>query len=177
MRLLSLLILCTSLTFSQTAPKFAKYDVSDSGFKIYLPANPDPVDVTYSPDSSKVYTIECIDSTTGTYFHFGAICINLKGINDANTDDELLINYMNYLKEAFIIKEAAGYGKGHTLENYPTVKGVIDYWKDEEGDQWQLAGWVSESSLAVMFMYGPKEYPNDNVWQIFKKGIRFPENK
>ncbi|TND08737.1 MAG: hypothetical protein FD123_1953 [Bacteroidetes bacterium] len=156
------------------APKFTKYDIKDSGCRIYLPGKPDPVDMSYSPDSSKVYTIESLDSTYGTYFHFGTIVVRLKEGDLVGTEEDMLTGYMDYLKDAFKIKKAVGYGKGHALSTHPTAKGVIDFWEDEDGDQWSVAGWAAESTIFVMFIYGNKEFPNQSVKEVFFKGARFP---
>lgn len=170
-----LLLFVGSSAFSQNSLRFTKYDVGTSGCKLYLPDTPDPVDLSYSPDSSKVYTIEALDSTTNAYYHFGAIVVDLKG--GALADDEkedMIISYMDYLKTAFNIESSAGYGKGHTLTTHETAKGVLDYWVDKDGDHWKVMGWAAEQYIIVQFVYGPRDYPNTNVLDIFFKGIRFP---
>lgn len=157
-----------------TAPKFARYNISDSGCKIFLPAKPDPVTMDYSPDTSKVYTIECLDSTYKSFFHFGSIVVDLKDTLKDGEVEDMLIAYLDYLKTAFNITEAAGYGKGHTLSTHPSAKGVIDFWKDKDGDEWSIKAWGDRHILFVMFIYGPKEYPNYNVKEVFFNGARFP---
>ncbi|MCX6181515.1 MAG: hypothetical protein NT150_06280 [Bacteroidetes bacterium] len=137
-----------------------------------MPAEPDPVDLSYSPDSARVYTIEALDSSTGMYFHFGAIVVEDVDLGDSK--EEMVIAYMDYLKTAFNVKTAAGYGKGHTLSTHASAVGVLDYWEDADGDQWKVKGWADSKSIVVMFVYGPKEYPNLNVTDIFFNGIRFP---
>lgn len=167
----------TGFTLLPQAPRFNKVDVGDSGCKVYIPGKPDPVKLEYSPDSSKVYTIETLDSTYGAYFHMGAIVVRLKDVDLKDQGEEMLISYLDYLKEAFKIKKAIGYGKGHTLSTHPTAKGVIDYWEDADGDQWAVKGWAAESTIFVMFIYGPKEFPNNNVKNVFFDGARFPGDK
>ncbi len=170
---LLLLVLATASIQSQTAPRFVKTAVADSGCKIYLPGTADPVNISYTPDSSIVYTIEALDSTSETYFHFGSIVINLNDVDLTGQEEEMLISYMDYLKTAFQIEKSVGYGKGHTLTSHPSAKGVIDYWQDAGGDQWVVKGWAAESTIFVMFVYGPSEYPNSNVVDVFFNGARF----
>lgn len=171
---LALLVFTGFTTFTQ-APRFKKVAVSDSGCSIYIPGNPDPVTMEYSPDSSKVYTIETLDSTYKSYFHMGAIVVRLKdAILKPEESEDMLVSYMDYLKTAFNIKKSVGYGKGHTLSTHPTAKGVIDYWEDADGDQWTVKGWAAESTMFIMFIYGPTEYPNYNVQSMFFEGARFP---
>lgn len=167
------LLAAVSAVFSQNAPRFIKTDVADSGCKIYLPGKADPVDVSYSPDSSIVYTIETLDTTAGAYYHFGSIVVNLNGVDLTGQEEDMLIAYMDYLKDAFKIESSVGYGKGHTLSTHATAKGVLDYWEDADGDNWVVKGWAAESTLFVMFIYGPDDYPNQNVVDIFFKGARF----
>jgi hypothetical protein len=170
----SILVLLFSLCANaQTAPRFVKTEIGNSGAKLYLPGKPDPVNLSYSPDSSAVYTIETIDSSSGAYYHFGSLVVNLKDVDLAGMEEEMLVNYLDYLKTAFNIKSAAGYGKGHTLDSHPTAKGVLDYWVDEENTHWIVKGWAAESTLFVMFIYGPEDYPNPNIVEIFFKGARF----
>lgn len=171
--LMLLFAICSWSAAQSTAPRFVKTPISDSGCHLYLPGTPDPIDISYSPDSSVVYTIETIDSTTGAYFHFGAVLVNLNGIDLAGMEEDMLVNYLDYLKTAFHIEEAVGYGKGHTLSTHPSAKGVLDYWKDVDGDEWVVKAWAAESTIFVMFVYGPKEYPNSNIIDIFFKGARF----
>jgi hypothetical protein len=166
------LLLAATIAFSQTAPRFKKYDVSDSKFSLYLPAIPGAVSLEYSPDSAKVYTLDALDSTYGAYFHFGAIVV--EDLATGDNKEDLLISYMDYLKTSFNIVSAAGYGKGHTLTTHPSAMGVLDYWEDKDGDQWKVKGWIDSKSIVFMFIYGSKEYPNYNVAEIFFNGIRFP---
>lgn len=162
--------------FSQRSPRIAKYEVGKSGFHIYLPAKPDPVSTEYSPDSSRIYTIECADTTTINYHHFGAIVVDLNQAIGKATE-ELTIAYLDYLKSTFSITSATGYGKGHELSTHPSAKGIIDHWKDESGDEWQVVAWYAEQYIVVQFVYGSEELKNPNQWELFKKGIRFPGDK
>lgn len=161
---------------SQTTPKFSKYNIGESGFKIYLPAKPDPATMQYSPDSSKLYTIECIDSSTKNHFHFGAIVVDLnKEIGAVN--EELTLAYLDYLKNSIRIHSTAGYGKGQTLTTHITAQGIMDYWKDETGNQWQIVAWYAEHYIVVQFVYGTEETLNVGQWELFKNGIRFPGDR
>lgn len=96
---------------AQTAPRFIKTPIGNSGCSLYLPGKPDPLDVSKSPD--------------------------------------------------------------HTLSTHPSAKGVLDYWKDATGDEWVVKGWAAESTLFVMFVYGPEAYPNYIIVDTFFKGARF----
>lgn len=162
--------------FSQAqkhVPRMAKYQMGSSKVEIYFPAKPDAPTIAFAQDSSKVTTMECTDSSQSNVFHFGAILVEVK--NDMEKDgEEILMNYMDYLKSALGITAAAGYGKGHIHEMYAEAKGVIDYWESEDGTQWKVNGWVYKSYLVVQFIYGPEDYPIYNIADMFKNGVRFP---
>lgn len=158
---------------AQKAPRFTKTPVGDSGVSIYLPGAPTDQTVSYSPDSSKVYTIETVDTTQGAAYHFGAIVVNLNNVDLKDIEETMLIQYMDYLKEMFGVKEAAGYGKGHTLSTHPSAKGVLDYWLDSTGTHWKVKGWAAESTLFVLFIYGSEDFPNVNISEMFFNGARF----
>jgi hypothetical protein len=168
-----LLAALQTLVLAQKAPRFTKTPVGDSGTFIYLPGAPVDQTVSYSPDSSKVYTIEAVDSSQGASYRFGAIVVNLNNVDLKDMEEEMLTQYMDYLKGMFGVKESAGYGKGHTLSTHPTAKGVLDYWLDTEGTHWKVKGWAAESTLFVLFIYGPEDYPNVNVSELFFNGARF----
>lgn len=161
------------VTAQSASPQFSKYPIGESTVQIYFPSQPDEVYVDYSPDSSMVYTVECTDSSTGQDFQFGAIVVNLKGEIEEDRQEELLISYFDYLKESFKIQSSSGYGKGHTLTTHESAKGIIDLWEDEDLQKWEVTGWIAENTIVVLFEYGPDEYPNKKVIEIFMKGVRF----
>ena len=171
--LLLLFLFPALFLYGQTAPHFIKTDIGDSGTQIYLPGKPDPIAVSYAQDSSVVYTIETVDSTSGDLYHFGCIVVNLNGVDLTGQEEDILISYMDYLQSAFEIESSAGYGKGHILSTHPSAKGVLDYWEDADQTHWIVKGWAAESTLFVMFIYGPEDYPNQNIVDVFFNGARF----
>ena len=172
-RFLNLILFCsiTASAFTQV-PRLAKYPISDSGAFAYFPAAPE-FELTYSEDSSKVYTGEVVSDS----FNFAGIVVDFyENIgNDKAVNEALLISYLDFLKAEFIITEAAGYGRGHTLESNANAVGVIDYWVDADGVNYQIKGWVTDSMMAVMIIYGYSEYPIFNIAQMYLNGFRFPE--
>lgn len=172
MRIPHTLLICLSaqLVLAQ-APRFEKFAIGNSGCAVYAPGDP-MFEFSYSEDSSVVYTGEvAVDS-----FHFIIICVDLRESvgDDAAVKTDLLISYLDYLKQAFDITASAGYGTGHTLEGSTTTVGVIDFWEDAFGGQWQVKGWVDSGYLAVLGINGPTEYPYFNAAQLFLNGFRLP---
>ena len=155
-----------------TAPRFVKQPIENSGCYAYFPEDVEMAfDLSYSPDSSKVYTGDFLSGD----FHYSIILVQLKDLvmEDAVEKEEMLVSYLDYLQESFSIVGAAGYGKGHTMESNPVAVGMIDYWEDNEGDQWSVKAWADGSTMAIMFIYGATEYPSYGAGQLFLNGFRF----
>ncbi len=163
-------LLAVGLSFSQNVPRLQKY-VIGVGAKAYLPASPDTITRNLSEDGSVVYTCE----VPWDGFNFSVIMVQFKDEVNNESQEELLISYLDYLKGQFKVSESAGYGKGHAMDSHPQAKGVIDFWVGEDKTQYQLKGWIDSTTLAVMIIYGKKEYPIFNVAQLFLNGFRFPD--
>lgn len=158
-------------------PRLEKREILKSGTSAYFPkiASSDfdssyDENLSFSPDSAKVYIASCL---YGNY-DFSVILVQFNG-NPVSTPEEketLLISYMDFLKESFEIIGSAGYGKGHTLTDYPTAIGVIDYWTDGE-ENIAVKGWIVENQLAIMMLSGVEEYPYFTAQELFLNGIRF----
>lgn len=152
-------------------PRFTKTAISTSGCFAYLPVSDAIFDVSYSPDSSIVYTGDFpVDD-----YHYALIVVKLKDTYLAGKEEKenMLISYLDFLKESFSIEGAAGYGMGRMLESNPDAIGILDYWEDTDKDQWVVEGWADGSTIAVMMIYGPGEFPNTNVANIYLEGFRF----
>lgn len=163
------LFILSLLFVSTNAQSLKKYPVSTSGCSYYSYCDA-KWEVSYSPDSSNVYTGECVND--GLYY--SVICIKLKeDISDLTIAEETMISYLNYLKTSFEITGATGYGKGHRLQNDEKTRGVIDYWKDKEKNNWKIKGWTNGKYISVLMVYGLKEIPEPKA-NVFLDGLRFP---
>jgi hypothetical protein len=137
-------------------PHLVKTPLENTGCSAYFPDDEKLVlELSYSPDSSKVYTGEVFSDN----HHFSIILVELKDYVFENKEEKegMITSYLDYLKESFSIVSAAGYGNGHTMESNPEAVGVIDYWE----------------YIAVMIMYGPTEHHFFNIQQLFLDGFRF----
>lgn len=150
-----------------------KYDIGNSGCKAYFFCNPGEAKIEYSPDSSTIYLQECENDQ----LHYGLICVkyaaSIAPVADA---EDLMIQYLNYLKDEFKITASAGYGKGHTMSKNDKAKGVIDYWKDEAGSEWKIKAWTDGYYIGFMYVYTDKDPvpSNDSKIDVFLNGFRFP---
>ena len=109
-------------------------------------------------------------------FHFACITVKFDELfADSSPEEmeELLISYMDFLETQFDIINSAGVGRGHSLESAPDARGVIDYWEDAESTQFAVKGWVNQRALGILVLYGPTEYPNFNLQQMYLDGFRF----
>src|ERR1043165_8483780 len=107
MRLLLLPVLCL-LPFCCSAQTLKKYNIGKSGCAAYFYCDPGKFDLSFSPDSSKVYTGEC-KASGATY---DVICVEMKEtIKELPLAENVLQEYMDYLKSSFQVNTSAGYGK------------------------------------------------------------------
>jgi hypothetical protein len=154
---------------SVNAQTLKKYTVSTTGLSYhnYCDAK---FKLDYSADSSKVYTGECVVGDV-TY---GIICVVLLNpVIDLTAAEDLMIAYVDYLKATFSIQQAAGYGKGHRLNNNENTRGILDYWTDKDGDNWKIKSWTDGKFIGFMSVYSSKELPEAKV-NVFLDGLRLP---
>ena len=163
-------MLISTISFSQSLKKYA---IGTSGCSVYMLCDPGQFQMTFSEDSSAVFTGECKpDSVT-----YGIICVKLKETIPAGDDaEDLLISYLDYLKTAFKIKSSSGYGKGQTLNSKADARGVLDFWNDEVGNEWKVKGWTDGKVISILYVIekSKSEYPAKH--DVFLNGFRFPEN-
>ena len=86
--------------------------------------------------------------------------------------EDLVISYLDYLKVSFEISNAAGYGKGHRMNDNENARGIIDYWQDKEKANWKIKAWTDGKFIAVMYAKSKKELPETKV-EVFLNGFRF----
>ena len=167
----ALLYLSIVINLVCSAQIIKKYPISNSGCSVYMYCKPEKFDIDYSEDSSKVYTAECENAGV----NYGVICIKLlDGTQDLDATEEVVISYLDYLKGNFNIVSAAGYGKGHHLNNNEKTRGIIDYWEDKDKNHWKIKAWTDGKFIGVLYAYTAKELPEQKV-NVFLDGFRLPE--
>lgn len=169
MRQLIVIIACVLLTSSLYAQSLKKYPIGNSGCSFYTFCDPGTISVEKSPDGSDVYTAECNNSDVS----YGVICVKLKDeIKDLKESEDVLISYLDYLKNAMKITGSAGHGKGHRLKNSESTRGVIDYWKDKDSN-WKIKGWTNGRFIVVLYAYSKGDL-NETKTNVFLDGLLFP---
>lgn len=167
---ISFLVLFLGIFAFAQVPRFAKYDVAETGAQIYLPAQPS-WEKSISEDKSEVYVTSVISGDV----EYGVIVVKLGDeVAKGNENSEALMeSYVNYLNEsAFKFTKKTDYGRGHTLENQPEAKGILEYAETEDGTQYVVKSWTNKSMIAVMYVASKKEV-NVNFQEIYFKGFRF----
>lgn len=171
MRFFVVFISFTLLAISGIAQTLKKYPIAKSGCSAHFFCNPGNFELTLSPDSSKVYTGECVANEV-TY---DIICVEMKEIiKDLTVAENVLEEYLNYIKSNFQITGAAGYGKGHRLRGKDNTRGMIDYWQDQEKNNIKVKGWTNGRFIAVLLVISPKEL-NEAKSNTYLDGIVFPD--
>jgi hypothetical protein len=97
-------------------------------------------------------------------------------IADLKDAEQVLEQYLDYIKSSFGIEAAAGYGKGHRLRGKEDTRGMIDYWKDKEKNNLNVKGWTNGQYIVVLMAISDKEIPFEKG-NVFLDGIVFPEAK
>jgi hypothetical protein len=166
--LLSFFLVCSLFSFSQSS-SLKKVPISGSGCSIYTFCE-FKFENKLSEDSSVVYTSECSKDDV----NYGVICVKLlTPIAELDKAEEVMINYVDYLKTSFGITKSMGYGKGHRLNNNENTRGVMDYWEDAEKNNWKIKAWTDGKFIAVLYGYSLKELPEQKI-NIFLDSFRLP---
>lgn len=159
--------------FGVTAQSLKKYPIEKTGCSVFMFCDPGKFELSMSPDSSKVYVAEC----THENVYYDVICVGMKeSITKADEAEGVLVQYLDYLKSSFGITSAAGYGKGHRLRGNEQTRGVLDYWKDDKGNNIKVKGWTNGRFIAVAMAITEKEIPEPKV-NAFLDGFVFPDEK
>ena len=83
---------------------------------------------------------------------------------------------LRFIKSNLNITEAVGYGTGHRLNNNEKTRGVLDYWKDSDKNNWKIKAWTDGKFFGVLYGYSLKELPEAKL-NVFLEGFRFPGMK
>lgn len=151
-------------------PRFTKHLIGSSTSSAYFPAENPIFEETMSEDLSVIITTETIIGEHS----FSLIHVDLKEmVTDSIDRENLLVSYLDYLQQNYAIADAAGYGKGHTLEKYPQAQGIIDFWRDLDNNEYSVKGWITEDHITVFLVYGKEEYPYPTAKEMYFNGIRY----
>jgi hypothetical protein len=167
--LLSLILAAISANSQNIKKVQIKDSNNESGCSVYSFCDL-KFQTSYSEDSSLLFTGECtVDSLNN-----GVICVKLRdAISTLNDAEALLINYLDFLKTSFSITKSAGYGKGHQLRNNEKTRGVIDYWEDNEHNNWKVKAWTDKAFIVILYSYSLKKLPETRI-DAYLNSLIFP---
>ncbi len=147
-----------------------KYPIGNSGCAAYFYADPGEFAISYSEDSSIVYTGESVGGET----NYGVICVKLKeSVADIGDAETLMVSYLDYLKTSFKITSSAGYGKGHRLKDHEDTRGIIDYWTDSDKFNWKIKSWTDRKFIVVLYVYTKSELQETKA-DVFLNSLVLP---
>jgi hypothetical protein len=169
MRSIAVCLFCLMFHPGVHAQLLKKYPVGNSGCSIYSFCEL-KFDLDYSEDSSKVYTAEC----TKDGISYGVICVKLLNpTDDLQVAEDLMLQYIEYLKASFNITKMAGIGKGLHLADNENTRGVLDYWEDKDKNNWKYKSWTDGKFIGFIYAFSQKELPEQKI-NIFLEGFRLP---
>lgn len=169
MKKIVLITLLATLLSPGYGQSLKKYAISNSGCSAYMYCSAG-FQTSKSQDSSLVYTGEC----TTAEITYGVICVKLLNpLTDLNMAEDLLIAYADHLRNSFDITHALGYGKGHRLNNNENTRGIMDYWEDNDNNNWKIKAWTDGKFIGFLYAYSKKELPEQKI-NLFLDGFRLP---
>ena len=102
-------LLCISLASNAQRP--TKLAIGQSGCHAYFLCNVSEFGTSFSEDSSVIYTGECIDRILS--ITASSVRKLKEQTNDLQQAEDVMIQYMDYLKKAYDISTAVGYGRAY----------------------------------------------------------------
>lgn len=155
-------------------PRLSRIPVGTCGCALYAPGGMSFDPPTKSDDGADVWTGEAASGA----WTFGAVVVRF-GATMPTTDgaglEDLLVQYLEFLKGQAGIVGAVGVGRGQIHAENAAARGVIDFWKDKDGASWAVKGWVDAHRLAVLYVRGQGDYPYFNAQELYLDGFRFVE--
>src|SRR5436189_56465 len=58
------------------------------------------------------------------------------------------------------------------LNSNENTRGIVDYWKDKENNNWKVKAWTDGKFIAVLYAYTKTEVPDKA--DVFLNSLRFP---
>jgi hypothetical protein len=165
--------LLAELGFSQNQRQRVYFGFPEWSASFYC--DPGKPNVNNQASGETIYTLSCKNNG----LTMGLICVRLKEkITDRYQSTQNMIAYMNFLRNSQKITRNIGIGNGEKLPDYPSMEGILDFWTDDNGNEWELRSWTDGYHMAVMYVSGSKELLAKEATMIrnFLFSIRFPVN-
>lgn len=172
MKHLFTLFICCAVLSNAWSQKLRKVDLGTSGCSVQFYGKPEAVKEVKG-DGYKVYTVTA-KTEEGNY---GLV---LKEYDKPFAKDSVaelrhLEKDMVDAEESFQVMELVSYGYDWKLKDFPEVKGITTFWRDEEGIEYKVQGWTnSQISVIVYAGYPGDKQPNYDKINLFLQSFKFP---
>jgi hypothetical protein len=174
---LLLALLGSTLLTAQNA-NWQRYKLGNSGCSVNLPAVPADVEFTIDVDSNKVYQTRVEQTMNGQRYQFCVAAMLMReelAPEDTDAAFERLSSYMDYIKSTQNIIDETGYKKINNLARGKLAKGQTATWIDQQGQTYHVMGWINGRTVAVLYVFGEKPYPNQPQLNMsFFNSFQFP---
>lgn len=169
-------ILLSMLTVDgqQSTVPFKKYQISNSGCQVSLPAPPQEVTVSLDVDSNKVYNTQLSVIVGKQECYYTVHILQLR--EEAADEDifERLSQYLDYIKSTQNVISSSGYKKGNNLLKGKLSSSLSEEWTDHSGQEFSVMGWAKGRTMAVLFAFSKETLPAQAGVSQFLNSFQFP---
>lgn len=146
-----------------------KYDISSSGCSVSMYCQPG-FQSDVDQDSNPYYSARCAKDDIS----YGIVCIKLsKVITNLKAAEDVMIQYIEYLKADYEIMQVKGYEKGIKLKNREDTRGLIDHWTDNKDNKWKIKAYTDGKFIGILYAFSRKELPEEKV-NAYLDSFRLP---
>ncbi|MCU0334528.1 MAG: hypothetical protein MUF62_05690 [Chitinophagaceae bacterium] len=155
-----------------------RYKLGNSGCSVNLPERPADTDFSLDIDSNKVYNTKAELVLGGQRYYFSVTAMLMReelAPEDSEAAFDQLSSYMDYIKSTQNIIDETSYKKINNLARGKLAKGQTATWTDQQGQTYHVMGWINGRTVAVLYVFGEKPYPNQPQLNMsFFNSFQFP---
>ncbi|TCJ19071.1 hypothetical protein EPD60_01245 [Flaviaesturariibacter flavus] len=104
---------------------------------------------SYNREGDEFFTGQSVEGPVTYGF---VTCRLMKPLSDLMLAEQRLFLFMESLHEHFGITCTAGLDHGIPFPGDADAIGMTEYWQDEQGKDWKVAGWTDGTLLSVMYV-------------------------
>lgn len=163
-------LLTTSLVLSYTSSRnFKRRFISNTGCSIRIPGETFRLDKTYSETGDQLF----LSSVAKGKANYGFILARLHDkITEITEAEQVLFDFMEGLLDPLAIDHTTGMSAGHEHRFTKTARGMLEYWQDDEGNDWKVKGWTNGRFMALLYV---KNFTEESIKEVdeFLNSFRF----
>lgn len=173
-----LLVLLGSTALTAQNANWQRYKLGNSGCSVNLPERPTDTDFSLDIDSNKVYNAKVEQVVNGRRYYFSVTAMLMReelAPEDNEAAFDQLTSFMDYIKSTQNIIDETSYKKINNLARGKLAKGQTATWTDQQGQTYHVMGWINGRTVAVLYVFGEKPYPNQPQLNMsFFNSFQFP---